>query len=400
MDSLRYWVTDMHVDGFRFDLAPVLARELHEVDRLSAFFDIIHQDPTLANIKLIAEPWDVGPGGYQVGNFPIRWAEWNGRYRDTVRHFWKGDPGQVPDLASRLAGSSDIYQPSGRGAYASINFITAHDGFTLNDLVSYEQKHNDANGEQNRDGTNDNVSRNWSVEGDTQDPEVLEMRYRVMRDFISTLAFSQGVPMLSHGDEIARTQQGNNNAYAQDNELTWMHWDLDERKRSLLGFTRKCFSLRATHPVLRRRHFFTGEPTTKGGPKDLCWIRSDGQEMTDGDWHHGDSHALGMLIYGEATDETDDRGRPIKGETLLLLVNGGEAEVRFTLPDVEGGGIWAEVVDTAHRELHRVSEGFVALAPYSLVLLRYGADRRLVNDTMPRGEKADSNSAGARGVDG
>ena len=226
------------------------------------------------------------------------------------------------------------------------------------------------------------MSRNWGVEGETQDPEVLEMRYRALRDFISTLAFSQGVPMLSHGDEIARTQHGNNNAYAQDNELTWMHWDLDERKRGLLGFTRKCFSLRANHPVLRRRHFFTGEPTTKGGPKDLCWIRADGHEMTDGDWHNGDNHALGMLIYGEATDETDDRGRPIKGETLLLLVNGGEAEVRFTLPEVEGEGIWAEVVDTAHRELHRVSSGFVALAPYSLVLMRYGADRRLVNDTQ------------------
>jgi isoamylase len=383
MDSLRYWVTDMHVDGFRFDLAPVLARELHDVDRLSAFFDIIHQDPTLASVKLIAEPWDVGPGGYQVGNFPIRWAEWNGRYRDTVRHFWRGDPGQVSDLASRLAGSSDIYEPSGRGSYASINFITAHDGFTLYDLVSYEQKHNEANGENNQDGHNDNVSRNWGVEGETDDPAILDQRFRVMRDFMSTLAFSQGVPMISHGDEIGRTQCGNNNAYAQDNETTWVHWELDDWRRQLLAFTRKCFSLRHAYAVLRRRHFFRGEPTFKGGPKDLCWLRPDGREMTDADWHDWNRHVLGMLIYGEATDETDDRGRPIKGETLLLALNSGEQPVTFTMPDIEGPGIWAELVDTGDRELRVISSSTADVAPSSLLLLRYGANRRMTDTDAP-----------------
>jgi isoamylase len=377
MDSLRYWVNDMHVDGFRFDLAPVLARELHDVDKLSSFFDIIHQDPTLANVKLIAEPWDVGPGGYQVGNFPIRWAEWNGKYRDAVRHFWRGDPRVVPELASRLAGSSDIYEPSGRGAYASINFVTAHDGYTLADLVSYEQKHNEANGEDNRDGHNDNITRNWGVEGDTTDGQVLDKRDQLKRAFIATLAFSQGVPMLSHGDEIGRTQHGNNNAYAQDNETTWVNWDLDDRRRQLLAFTRKCLNLRHSHAVLRRRHFFRGEPTVKGGPKDLSWIRPDGRELTQDDWHDPNNHTIGMLIYGDATDETDDRGRPIKGETLLLILNGSDQDVSFTLPTVNGGGIWAEMVDTTSRELHVVTSGIVHVRGFSLVLLRYGENRRM-----------------------
>ncbi|HEY4216069.1 MAG TPA: glycogen debranching protein GlgX [Gemmatimonadaceae bacterium] len=381
MDSLRYWVDDMHVDGFRFDLAPVLARELHDVDKLSSFFDIIHQDPTLSKVKLIAEPWDVGPGGYQVGNFPIRWAEWNGKYRDDVRHFWRGDDGRIPELASRLAGSSDIYEPSGRGAYASVNFITAHDGYTLYDLVSYEQKHNEANGENNNDGHNDNISRNWGAEGDTDDPEILDARFRVIRDFMATLVFSQGVPMLSHGDEIGRTQRGNNNAYAQDNELTWMHWDqLDDQRRQLLAFTRKCINLRHTHAVLRRRHFFRGEPTIKGGRKDLSWIRPDGQEMSGDDWQNGSNHALGMLIYGDATDETDDRGRPIKGETLLLLLNGCEQAVTFVMPEIVGGdGIWADMIDTARRELHVIAEGSVKVDAFSLLLLRYGENRRMTN---------------------
>jgi len=380
MDSLRYWVNDMHVDGFRFDLAPVLARELHDVDKLSAFFDIIHQDPTLSRVKLIAEPWDVGPGGYQVGNFPIRWAEWNGRYRDAVRHYWHGDSGWIPELASRLAGSSDIYQPSGRGAYASINFVTAHDGYTLYDLVSYEQKHNEANGEENRDGTNDNISRNWGAEGKTKNPEILDERFRQMRDFIATLAFSQGVPMLSHGDEIARTQCGNNNAYAQDNETTWLNWELDDRKRQLLAFTRRCLHLRHSHAVLRRRHFFTGEPTVKGGPKDVSWIRPDGLEMTGYDWGDRSGRALGMLIWGDATDETDDRGRAIVGETLLLILNNGADGVRFTLPQVEGTGMWTQLIDTARYELEVVDHGFIDLAPFSLVMFRYGENRRMAND--------------------
>jgi isoamylase len=373
MDSLRYWVTDMHVDGFRFDLASVLARELYDVDRLSAFLDTIHQDPTLANVKLIAEPWDVGPGGYQVGNFPIRWAEWNDQYRDTVRRYWRGDAGQVQDFASRLAGSSDIYQPSGRGAYASINFVTAHDGYTLHDLVSYEQKHNEANGEENRDGHNENVSRNWGVEGETDDPGILDIRYRLMRGLLATLAFSQGVPMLSHGDEIARTQRGNNNAYAQDNELTWMHWDdLDDRRRALLAFTRTCFKLRHSNAVLRRRHFFSGEPTIKGGPKDLSWLRADGAEMTADDWHNPDTRVLGMLIYGEATDETDDRGRPIKGETLLLITNAAESDVRFTLPVLEAKGVWAELVDTYPCDGRALSAAYIEVKAQTAVLLRYG----------------------------
>jgi glycogen operon protein len=399
MDSLRYWVDDMHVDGFRFDLAPVLARELHDVDKLSAFFDIMHQDPTLSEVKLIAEPWDVGPGGYQVGNFPIRWAEWNGKYRDTVRHFWRGDPGQVPELASRLAGSSDIYEPSGRGSYASVNFITAHDGYTLYDLVSYEQKHNEANGEENRDGHNDNISRNWGAEGETEDEAILDQRFQLMRDFMATLAFSQGVPMLSHGDEIARTQRGNNNAYAQDNEITWVDWNLDDRRRQLLAFTRKCLNLRHAHPVLRRRHFFRGEPTIKGGPKDLSWIRPDGEEMTDADWHNGNNHALGMLIYGEATDETDDRGRPIKGETLLVILNAGDQSVEFKLPAIHGSpAMWAEMVDTARRDLHVIDTGCVEVEAFSLGLLRYGENRRMVDED--RQEERGSGTGASREKNG
>ena len=384
MDSLRYWVNDMHVDGFRFDLAPVLARELQDVDKLSAFFDIIHQDPTLSGVKLIAEPWDVGPGGYQVGNFPIRWAEWNGRYRDTIRHFWRGDAGWVPELASRLAGSSDIYEPSGRGAYASVNFVTAHDGYTLFDLVSYEQKHNEANGEENNDGNNDNISRNWGIEGKTTDDAILDDRFRQMRDFIATLAFSQGVPMLSHGDEIARTQSGNNNAYAQDSEMSWVHWEMDARQRQLLAFTRRCFNLRHSHAVLRRRHFFRGEPTVKGGTKDVSWIRPDGRELTGQDWGDGTNRALGMLIWGDATDETDDRGRPIVGETLLLILNGGDEPLRFTLPTVDGDGIWTELVDTTLRELRVVSTGCVDIGASSLIMLRYGENRRMADDPQRR----------------
>jgi glycogen operon protein len=291
----------------------------------------------------------------------------------------------VPDLASRLAGSSDIYEPSGRGSYASVNFVTAHDGFTLHDLVSYEHKHNEANGEDNRDGTDDNVSRNWGVEGDTDDPDVIDRRFRVMRDVIATLAFSQGVPMLSHGDEIARTQHGNNNGYAQDNEISWVHWDLDDRRSELLAFTQKCMKLRHAHGVLRRRHFFRGEPTLKGGPKDLSWIRADGREMTDTDWHNGENHALGMLIYGEGTDETDDRGRPIKGDTLLLVLNASDQEVTFRMPLMNGDDAWAEMIDTAGRGLNVIRTGSVELAPFALVLLRFGGNRRIANGELQNG---------------
>jgi len=365
MDSLRYWVMDMHVDGFRFDLAPALARQLYEVDRLSAFFDVIHQDPVLSQVKLIAEPWDVGPGGYQVGKFPVGWAEWNGEYRDTVRRFWRGEGGQVADLASRLSGSADIYQWTQRSAYASINFVTAHDGFTLHDLVSYEQKHNEANGENNQDGSSENLSRNWGVEGPTSDPAMLEARYRAMRNFLATLALSQGVPMLSHGDELARTQRGNNNAYCQDNEVSWVDWNLDERKQGLLDFARRVFAIRAANPVLRRRTFFRGQIVDHPGLKDLTWLRPDGAEMTEVDWKTAAAHALGMLINGDATDETDDKGEPIKGDTMLLLVNASDAQVDFVLPKQRG---WSTLIDTA-RAPQPPSDGY-PLSPNSLVLLR------------------------------
>ncbi|MHB1265596.1 MAG: glycogen debranching protein GlgX [Gemmatimonadaceae bacterium] len=386
MDSLRYWVTEMHVDGFRFDLAPVLARELHEVDRLSAFFDIIHQDPVLSAVKLIAEPWDVGPGGYQVGNFPVRWAEWNGKYRDCLRHYWKGDHGHTAELASRLAGSADIYSWSDRGAYASINFITAHDGYTLHDLVSYEQKHNEANGENNQDGHNDNISRNWGVEGPTEDPGILDIRFRSMKNFLASLAFSQGVPMLSHGDEIARTQRGNNNAYAQDNDITWVNWELDARRQELLNFTRRVFAVRQAYPVLRRRHFFRGETVGETGLKDVTWLSHEGREMTVEDWSNPGQMALGMLINGDATDEMDDRGRPMKGETLLLLTNASPLPVPFRLPALDKRGLWSELVSTAHGEAWLVTAGSVELAPYSLMLLRHGRDRRQAVEPPSRSE--------------
>jgi isoamylase len=384
MDSLRYWVKEMHVDGFRFDLAPVLARELYDVDKLSAFFDIMQQDPTLADVKLIAEPWDVGPGGYQVGNFPVRWTEWNGKYRDAVRKFWKGEKGQTPEMASRIAGSSDIFSASDRGVYASINFITAHDGYTLRDLVSYEQKHNEANGENNQDGHNDNISRNWGAEGDVDDPQIVDLRYRLMRTFLATLAFSQGVPMLAHGDELGRTQKGNNNAYAQDNELTWMPWDLTEEQQRLQAFTRKLLALRQAHPVLRRRHFFRGQLLQGSQRKDVTWLRPDGKEFTDADWGNAEAQCFGMLLDGMATDEVDDRGHVVSGDTLLLLLNGGETPVRFTLPVLGEMKIWAVMVDTAKHELPVVRRGRVTVDPHTLMLLRYGADRRIATSADVR----------------
>jgi isoamylase len=371
MDSLRYWVTEMHVDGFRFDMAPVLAREDPAVNPSAAFFNVVRQDPVVSRVKLIAEPWDLGPDGYQVGRFPIGWGEWNGKYRDTVRRFWRGDPGQVGDLASRLAGSSDLYEPSQRRPYASINFVTCHDGFTLQDLVNYESKHNEANGEQNRDGSDYNLSRNWGVEGPTDAAHVVRMRDRIKRNFLATLAFSQGIPMLSHGDEFGRTQQGNNNAYCHDSPLTWIDWGIAPHQRQLLDFAREVFAIRTANPVLRRRGFFRNEPRSPGEPKDLAWLRPDGLEMTADEWRDPHNNVLGMLIRGEATDEVDERGRRLRGEAILLLVNGGTRSKSFTLPILDGPGAWSEIINTAHPSPRTPHQGTVNLAAHSLMLLRH-----------------------------
>ncbi len=347
MDSLRYWVTEMHVDGFRFDLASALARELHAVNRLSAFFDILHQDPILSQTKLIAEPWDVGEGGYQVGNFPVGWAEWNGKYRDTIRRYVKGDGGQVAELAFRLTGSSDLYSMSGRRPFASVNFITAHDGFTLHDLVSYNNKHNEANGEQNRDGTDDNASWNCGVEGPTQDPVINDLRERQKRNFLTLLFLSQGVPMLCGGDEIGRTQKGNNNAYCQDNEISWFNWKLDPAQRELRKFVRDLIACRKRHAVLRRRRFFQGRHIRGSEVKDLAWFRPDGKEMTDEDWNAGYAKTLGLRLAGDAIAETDAKGRAIIDDILLILLNAHHEPMAFTLPAHKREVRWQPILDTA-----------------------------------------------------
>ena len=353
MDSLRYWVPEMHVDGFRFDLASALARELHEVDRLSAFFDILHQDPILSQVKLIAEPWDLGEGGYQVGNFPVGWAEWNGLYRDTIRRYVKGDGGQVAELAYRLTGSSDLYAASGRRPFASVNFITAHDGFTLNDLVSYNHKHNEANGEENRDGTDDNLSWNCGVEGPTNDRTILELRERQKRNLLAILFLSQGIPMLCGGDEIGRTQRGNNNAYCQDNDISWFDWHLDQPRRDLLEFTRNLIALRKQHPVLRRRRFFQGRHIRGSEVKDLAWFRPDGKEMTDEDWDKGFVRSLALRLAGDAIEETDEKGRRLMDDTLLILLNAHHESLDFTLPAHKRGVRWQSVLDTSWDHGHR-----------------------------------------------
>jgi glycogen operon protein len=347
MDSLRYWVTEMHVDGFRFDLASALARELHEVDRLSAFFDILHQDPVLSQVKLIAEPWDVGEGGYQVGNFPVGWAEWNGKYRDTIRRYIKGDGGQMAELAYRLTGSSDLYSTSGRRPFASINFVTAHDGFTLHDLVSYNGKHNEANGENNQDGTNDNDSWNCGVEGSSNDPAILGLRERQKRNFLTLLFLSQGVPMLCGGDEIGRTQRGNNNAYCQDNEISWFDWNLDRGQQDFLAFVKGLIAFRKKHPVLRRRRFFQGRHIRGSEVKDLAWFRPDGKEMSDEDWNAGYAKSLALRLAGDAIAERDQKGRPIFDDTLLVLLNAHHTPLAFTLPAHKRGIRWHPVLDTA-----------------------------------------------------
>ncbi|HEX8175814.1 MAG TPA: glycogen debranching protein GlgX [Pyrinomonadaceae bacterium] len=346
MDSLRYWVLEMHVDGFRFDLASALARELHEVDRLGAFFDIIHQDPVLSQVKLIAEPWDLGEGGYQVGNFPVLWAEWNGIYRDVVRGFWRGDKGLADNLAYRLTGSSDLYERSGRRPYASINFITAHDGFTLRDLVSYNEKHNEANGEENRDGTDENLSFNYGVEGPTEDAQVNSVRARQQRNFLATLLLSQGVPMLQAGDEMGRTQYGNNNPYCQDNEISWLDWKLYEANWQLLEFTRSVIQIFHDHPVLRRRKFFQGRKIRGSEVKDLSWFRPDGEEVQEEDWHNRSLNTLGIRFAGDAIDEVDERGRRITDDTLLLLLNAHDKQVSFTLPAHRREVRWELLLDT------------------------------------------------------
>ncbi|PYO37276.1 MAG: glycogen debranching enzyme GlgX [Candidatus Rokuibacteriota bacterium] len=346
MDSLRYWVLDMHVDGFRFDLASALAREPQDVDRLSSFFDVINQDPVISQVKLIAEPWDLGEGGYQVGNFPVGWAEWNDRYRDTIRRYWKGDEGQVAELGYRLTGSSDLYEQGGRRPYASINYITAHDGFTLADLVSYNTKHNRANGEDNRDGAGENFSWNCGVEGPTHDPKVIELRHRQMRNFLATLLLSQGIPMLCAGDEVARTQRGNNNAYCQDNEISWFPWPLSPPALRQLEFTQRLIQLRLQNPVFHRRTFFQGQRINASAAKDLSWFRPDGKEMTDEEWTNGFGRCLGLRLAGDANEEVDERGEPIVGDTFLVLLNAHHEAVPFILPAHEPRVRWEPMLDT------------------------------------------------------
>ncbi|MBD0316540.1 MAG: glycogen debranching protein GlgX [Nitrospiraceae bacterium] len=346
MDSLRYWALDMHVDGFRFDLASALARELHDVDRLGGFFDIIQQDPVLSQVKLIAEPWDIGEGGYQVGNFPAGWAEWNGKYRDTIRRYWKGDGGQVSELGYRLSGSSDLYEASGRRPFASINFVVAHDGFTLADLVAYDHKHNEANHEDNKDGADDNQSWNCGVEGPTDDPDILALRRQQKRNILSTLLLSQGVPMICGGDEIGRTQQGNNNAYCQDNEVSWMDWDLTDDDEAFLHFTRSLIMLRAAHPVFRRRQFFQGRSIYGADIKDLSWFRPDGEEMTQDDWQLGYVRCLGVRLAGDRIDEKDHLGNAIRDDTFLILMNAHHEPIPFTLPAAHVSAHWQLVLDT------------------------------------------------------
>ena len=347
---------------------------LSTAGQVSVFFDLVQQDPVISQAKLIAEPWDVGPGGYQVGNFPPLWTEWNGKYRDTVRDFWRGEPGTLGEFASRLTGSSDLYQADGRRPFASINFVPAHDGFTLHDLVTYAEKHNEANGEGNEDGSDENYSSNWGVEGPSDDPEVVKVRERMKRNLMATLVFSQGVRMILGGDEIGRTQNGNNNSYAQDNEIGWVDWE--HRDNAMLSFARKALETFRANPVLRGRSFFSG--TRDGGRgKDVMWIRLDGEEMTDADWSDPENRVLGMLIPGRATDERDERGRRIRGDTILLLLNGGDRSRKFTLPRFEGAGVWHEILETAHPgQTRTIKREALNLVAHSMMVLRFeGAER-------------------------
>jgi isoamylase len=373
MDSLRYWVEELHVDGFRFDLAVTLARDPSAFDEYSRFLTCVHQDPTLRDVKLIAEPWDVGPGGYQVGAFPVRWSEWNGKFRDVVRRFWKGDENLADDLGYRLTGSSDLYEAAGRKIYASVNFVTAHDGFTLRDLVSYDRKHNEANGEENRDGTDDNASWNCGVEGETDDPKILALRDRQQRNLLATLFVSQGVPMITAGDEMGKTQGGNNNAYCQDNELSWLDWNLDERRAALLGFTRRLIHLRQGQPVLQRRRFFRGAALWDSSLKDLAWFRPDGAEMTAEDWGKSFARAMAFLLGGDTNPTLDERGERITGDSLLVCMNAYWEPVTYVLPDVDWGEEWEILLDTAGAtDLKRdlvAARGTVTAEARSVVIL-------------------------------
>jgi glycogen operon protein len=383
MDSLRYWVLDMHVDGFRFDLASALARELHDVDRLGSFFDLIQQDPVINRVKLIAEPWDVGEGGYQVGNFPPLWSEWNGKYRDSVRDFWRGTDQTLAEFGSRFTGSSDLYQGTARRPYASINFITAHDGFTLRDLVSYNEKHNDANGESNRDGEDHNRSWNCGVEGPTDNPDVLRLRNRQMRNFLATLFLSQGVPMLCGGDEIGRTQHGNNNAYCQDNELSWYDWETADT--SLLGFVRDLIKLRSQHPVFTRRRWFQGRPIRGSDVSDIGWFTPGGTEMSDQDWQAGFAKTLGVFLNGSAIRTMDERGRHVVDDSFYVMSNAHSEAVEFVLPESKWGEQWTIALDTNDSADHLAVDNLgrqlnagehLRVEGWSLVLLRRVAENR------------------------
>lgn len=378
MDSLRYWVTEMHVDGFRFDLAATLARELHDVDRLSAFFDLVQQDPIVSQVKLIAEPWDVGEGGYQVGNFPGLWTEWNGKYRDTVRDYWRGEPATLGEFASRLTGSSDLYEATGRRPSASINFVTAHDGFTLNDLVSYNEKHNMANGEDNRDGESHNRSWNCGVEGPTDDPDITELRCRQMRNFWATLMLSQGTPMIAHGDEFGRTQNGNNNVYCQDSELSWMDWSLVDKNADLLKFARRVSTLRKRHPVFRRRRFFEGEPIRSGDEvRDIAWLNPSSREMTHEDWGESIHKCVAVFLNGEAISAPNARGERVVDDSFLLCFNAGEEPVEFATPNSDYAKEWTVELDTNEPTGRKegadqvvTAEEKVSLPSRSLLVLR------------------------------
>ena len=383
MDSLRYWILEMHVDGFRFDLASTLARELHEVNRLSAFFDIVHQDPVISRVKLIAEPWDVGEGGYQVGNFPVLWAEWNGKYRDCMRKYWKGDEGTIGEFASRLTGSSDLYQQDGKRPYASINFITAHDGFTLHDLVAYNEKHNEANGEDNRDGDSHNNSWNCGTEGLTDDENINSLRRRQMRNFLATLFLSQGVPMLSGGDEFARSQRGNNNVYCQDNEFSWFSWERKPFEVAQADFVAKLIRFRKDHPVFRRPKFFQGRPIRGLGIKDIMWLNPAGKEMSDDEWNTGYARSIGLMLSGQTMDVRDSCGEPVTDDTYVLFFNAHHDKLPFRLPRLRTSRAgWELVLDTA-REAGFLEErvqypaaGTLELVDRSLVVLRHGLTRQ------------------------